>query len=242
MVLHHLCRQVTSHNSNTITILYKQKAIQHKNLLTTMKILVLSGLLVRFAVVDFVLNVNVNVEAFAFKSSSRVLPLSVIDRVSSTNFHRYHHLGDLEHDALPGKVGDNDMYSYNYNYNNECEDSSAAVVVFDTVEVALDDTAREAAMKFVLAMWLALAFVLGGELFQPRHAFAFDSASAFSGSATTMVLSGGSSVKDSDIVDFSMPSYETAARAEVNSNLKGDNYLLGEASKNYDGGSVESSG
>lgn len=31
----------------------------------------------------------------------------------------------------------------------------------------------------------------------------------------------------------SMPSYENALKSEVNSNLKGDNYLLGEASKNY---------
>jgi len=38
---------------------------------------------------------------------------------------------------------------------------------------------------------------------------------------------------DSNFADFSMPSYENALKSEVNSNLKGDNYLLGEASKNY---------
>jgi len=39
-----------------------------------------------------------------------------------------------------------------------------------------------------------------------------------------------SAVKDADIVDFSMPSYQDASRAAVNSNLKGDKFLLGDNS------------
>mmetsp|Transcript_27839 Transcript_27839/g.31285 ORF Transcript_27839/g.31285 Transcript_27839/m.31285 type:complete len:240 (-) Transcript_27839:62-781(-) len=38
-----------------------------------------------------------------------------------------------------------------------------------------------------------------------------------------------SAVKDADIVDFSMPSYQDASRAAVNSNLKGDKFLLGDS-------------
>jgi len=165
--------------------------------------ILLSSFLIRFAVV----------EAFAFHSSS--------SRSSSSRaiHHRcYHHLGDLEHDALSGNAGDNEGG------------------VFNTVtEVALDDTAnpREAATKFVMGLSVALALVVFGgggsstlSLFQPQPAFAFDF-------DTTMVLSAGSAVKDSDIVDFSMPSYQDAARAEVNSNLKGEKYLLGEASKDF---------
>jgi len=167
--------------------------------------ILLSSFLIRFAVV----------EAFAFHSSSSR------SRSSSSRaiHHRcYHHLGDLEHDALPGNAGDNEGG------------------VFNTVtEVALDDTAnpREAATKFVMGLSVALALVVFGggggstlSLFQPQPAFAFDF-------DTTMVLSAGSAVKDSDIVDFSMPSYQDAARAEVNSNLKGEKYLLGEASKDF---------
>lgn len=195
-----------------------------------MKIVIaLSSFLIRFAVV------SVDVEAFAFQTFS--VGSGVGSRYSRgihrCNTNHYHHLGDLEHDALlPGNAGDNHQVA----------------VVFDTVEVALDDTAREAAMKFVVALWVACSLALVGfgggvgsssssstiSLFQPRPAFAFDF-------DTTVVVAGGSSVKDSDIVDFSMPSYEAAARSEVNSNLKGDKYLLGEASKNYDSGSTSSS-
>jgi len=165
--------------------------------------ILLSSFLIRFAVV----------EAFAFHSSSS-------SSSSSRAIHHrcYHHLGDLEHDALSGNAGDNEGG------------------VFNTVtEVALDDTAnpREAATKFVMGLSVALALVVFGggggstlSLFQPQPAFAFDF-------DTTMVLSAGSAVKDSDIVDFSMPSYQDAARAEVNSNLKGEKYLLGEASKDF---------
>lgn len=167
--------------------------------------ILLSSFLIRFAVV----------EAFAFHSSSSR------SRSSSSRaiHHRcYHHLGDLEHDALSGNAGDNEGGAFN-----------------TVTEVALDDTAnpREAATKFVMGLSVALALVVFGgggsstlSLFQPQPAFAFDF-------DTTMVLSAGSAVKDSDIVDFSMPSYQDAARAEVNSNLKGEKYLLGEASKDF---------
>lgn len=40
-------------------------------------------------------------------------------------------------------------------------------------------------------------------------------------------------LSDGDFADFSLPSYEKATSAEVNTNLKGDKFLLGEASKAY---------
>jgi len=53
-------------------------------------------------------------------------------------------------------------------------------------------------------------------------------------SSTTMAppaawAADNSAVKDADIVDFSMPSYQDASRAAVNSNLKGDKFLLGDS-------------
>ena len=42
------------------------------------------------------------------------------------------------------------------------------------------------------------------------------------------VAADNSAVKDADIVDFSMPSYQDASRAAVNSNLKGEKFLLGD--------------
>jgi len=39
------------------------------------------------------------------------------------------------------------------------------------------------------------------------------------------VLAGGE-IKESDIADFSLPSYQDASRAATNSNLKGDTSLL----------------
>lgn len=48
-------------------------------------------------------------------------------------------------------------------------------------------------------------------------------------------------VSDSDFADFSLPSYRAATDAAVNSNLKGDKFLLGEASKTYGQSSSSSS-
>jgi hypothetical protein len=86
-------------------------------------------------------------------------------------------------------------------------------------------------VKFVAALTLA-----GGMMFAAPGAVIADTPindHLFNniGGGSSVVISG--SIKDSDIADFSMPSYQEASRAEVNSNLKGDNYLLGEASKNY---------
>lgn len=39
------------------------------------------------------------------------------------------------------------------------------------------------------------------------------------------------SLSDKDYADFSMPSYQETANSAVNSNLKGDKFLLGEASR-----------
>mmetsp|Transcript_16256 Transcript_16256/g.23908 ORF Transcript_16256/g.23908 Transcript_16256/m.23908 type:complete len:166 (-) Transcript_16256:223-720(-) len=44
-------------------------------------------------------------------------------------------------------------------------------------------------------------------------------------------VAGGAAFAADDFVDFSLPSYEAVSRAELNSNLKGDNFLLGEESK-----------
>jgi hypothetical protein len=85
-------------------------------------------------------------------------------------------------------------------------------------------------VKFVAALTLA-----GGMMFaDPGAVFAettIDNHFNNMGGGSSVVISG--SVKDSDIADFSMPSYQEASRAEVNSNMKGDNYLLGEASKDF---------
>jgi len=152
--------------------------------------------------------VDFGVEAFV--GSARVLP-SVIgnSRPPSTTFFR-HHMGDLELDVFSEEaVGDN---------HNDIYGDSAVIV------------SREAAMKFFATLFVGLALAQG--IFQPRPAFAAENnPSWFARDAPTMVLSGA--VKDSDIADFSMPSYQEASRAEVNSNLKGDKFLLGEASKNY---------
>ena len=183
--------------------------------------IVLSSFLIRFAFV------TVDVEAFAFRSSSSSASYSIATTSRAIPIHRCnHHLGDLDHDALPGNAGDKEG------------------IVLDTFEAAAPnktDTAREAAMKFVMACSLALVVFFGGrssgpKLFQPPPAFAFDT-----NFGTTVVVAADSSVKDSDIADFSMPSYTEASRAEVNSNLKGDKYLLGEASRNYESKSSSNS-
>jgi hypothetical protein len=81
-------------------------------------------------------------------------------------------------------------------------------------------------VKFVAALTLA-----GGMMFAAPGAVLADTTinDHFNGGSSVVI----SAIKDSDIADFSMPSYQEASRAEVNSNLKGDNYLLGEASRNY---------
>ena len=143
-----------------------------------------------------------------FTTSIRVVPSTAVGHsLLSLN----HHLGDVEHDAALPKEDD-------------------SVVVFDNVAVALDNDAWKTAMKVVAA--LTLAAMSWGVATTPP-AFAAEDNSSFLTSSTSVVLSAGASVKDGDIVDFSMPSYESATRAEVNSNLKGDKYLLGEASKTY---------
>lgn len=152
----------------------------------------------------------------AFTGSVRVLPKPAVAGRSASV--RPHHMGDIDHDPLP----------------NDIEES---LVVYDNVAVALDDDAWEMAMKIVAAL-VAVALTVGAGVATTRPAFAADSDQLFS-SLPTVVLSA--SIKDDDIVDFSMPSYEAASRAEVNSNLKGDKYLLGEASKNYGSSSSSSS-
>jgi len=97
----------------------------------------------------------------------------------------------------------------------------------DDIELKHDDTLsavennnndnawnNKMARKFVVGLAFAATMSLG--ILSPTTAFAADTA-----------------VKDADIVDFSMPSYADASNAAVNSNLKGDKFLLGEASKNY---------
>mmetsp|Transcript_16952 Transcript_16952/g.38939 ORF Transcript_16952/g.38939 Transcript_16952/m.38939 type:complete len:219 (-) Transcript_16952:873-1529(-) len=153
----------------------------------------------------------------AFTGSVRVLlKPAVAGRSASV---RPHHMGDIDHGPLPN-------------------DNEESLVVYDNVAVALDDDAWEMAMKVVAAL-VAVALTVGAGVATTRPAFAADSDQLFS-SLPTVVLSAAS-IKDDDIVDFSMPSYEAASRAEVNSNLKGDKYLLGEASRNYGSSSSSSS-
>lgn len=109
-------------------------------------------------------------------------------------------------------------------------------VVFDDAGVALDEDTGMMAIKFITA----LTFALGMMIAVPRDVFAIDD-QYIGGSSSSVVVSAASGVKDSDIVDFSMPSYQEASRSAVNSNLKGDKYLLGEASKTYGQSSSSSS-
>mmetsp|Transcript_17323 Transcript_17323/g.25433 ORF Transcript_17323/g.25433 Transcript_17323/m.25433 type:complete len:235 (+) Transcript_17323:158-862(+) len=165
----------------------------------------------------FVLFLQVSVEAFTFVSNS-ALSRSVTTTTggpSSRTVQRKHHLGDdVDHDFLPEEEAGSKRNSIHENNP----------------------------INVVLALGLALTLT-HAPFFQPSPAFAAaDQNVGGSGAAySTLVLSAIDSIKDADIVDFSMPSYESAARAEVNSNLKGDKYLLGEASKNYESSSSSSS-
>ena len=150
-------------------------------------------------------------EAFTVVGNSRPLSLS------TTTVLR-HHMGDLEHDALPEETV-------------AVVDAFDDVIVYDNVAVALDDDARGVATTFVLAICVAVQLLLGQELFQARPAFATDF--DFDRLPTTVLSAAAASVSDSDIVDFSMPSYQDASRAAINSNLKGEKFLLGEASKSF---------
>uniref|UniRef100_A0A7S4QWC8 Uncharacterized protein n=1 Tax=Ditylum brightwellii TaxID=49249 RepID=A0A7S4QWC8_9STRA len=162
----------------------------------------------------FVLFLQVSVEAFTFVSNS-ALSRSVTTTTggpSSRTVQRKHHLGDdVDHDFLPEEEAGSKR--------NSIHESNPINVV----------------------LALGLALTLAHAPFQPSPAFAADQNVGGSGAYSTLVLSAIDSIKDADIVDFSMPSYESAARAEVNSNLKGDKYLLGEASKNYESSSSSSS-
>jgi len=162
----------------------------------------------------FVLFLQVSVEAFTFVSNS-ALSRSVTTTTggpSSRTVQRKHHLGDdVDHDFLPEEEAGSKR--------NSIHESNPINVV----------------------LALGLALTLAHAPFQPSPAFAADQNAGGSGAYSTLVLSAIDSIKDADIVDFSMPSYESAARAEVNSNLKGDKYLLGEASKNYESSSSSSS-
>ena len=173
-----------------------------------MKVLSLS-LLLQLAIVEgFTTSVRVVPSSSAAAASAIDRPLKLIQS------NLYHHLGDIEHD-MPLL---------------EEDDNSA---VDNTAFVLKKDDAKKMAMKVVAA--LALAAMSWGIATTPP-AFAATTAtddSSFLTSSTSVVLSASSAVKDSDIADFSMPSYEAASRAEVNSNLKGESYLLGEASKDF---------
>ena len=197
------------------------------------------ALLLLFSAIN--IDVQVGVEAFAVSTTALTRSLTIIGGPSSKTTQRKHHLEDVDHDLFAEEDVQRGSERGGISESNTNSASAEDVVVLDTVAVALDDASRNAAVQFVFALGLALMLAKG--VFQSRPAFAADQHSGWlagNGSgATTVVLSAGS-IKDSDIVDFSMPSYETATRAEVNSNLKGDKYLLGEASKNYESSSSSS--
>jgi len=145
-----------------------------------------------------------------FTNSVRVVPSTTTGSLSLSSIQLKHHLGGgIEHDDTTAQFEQQQQQDNNNvpSWNNM-------------------------AMKFVAGLAFASTMSLG-----VAPAFAADttidtSSVSFLTSTTTVVLSAAE-VKDADIADFSMPSYQDASRAAVNSNLKGDNYLLGEASKNY---------
>ena len=47
-------------------------------------------------------------------------------------------------------------------------------------------------------------------------------------------VASGAAFASDNYADFSLPSYEAVTKAEINQNLKGDNFLFGEASKSMD--------
>ena len=111
------------------------------------------------------------VEAFA--SSSRALSSSAVGSGSfhARHFQRFHHLGDLEHDPVAEPVGVSSTHEKDER-STESSSSPEVVVVYDTVEVLLDDTAFEMAMTSVAALFVALGLFLGGGILKPRPALA----------------------------------------------------------------------
>mmetsp|Transcript_16905 Transcript_16905/g.48572 ORF Transcript_16905/g.48572 Transcript_16905/m.48572 type:complete len:193 (-) Transcript_16905:92-670(-) len=78
-----------------------------------------------------------------------------------------------------------------------------------------------------IAATLALGWAVGAGSSHAAPLSSNDWSSTTSSSSFVVALS------DNDFADFSLPSYGEATKAEVNTNLKGDKYLLGEASKSY---------
>ena len=79
-----------------------------------------------------------------------------------------------------------------------------------------------------IAATLALGWAVGASASFAAPPSNNDWSSATMASSNIVVALG-----DSDFADFSLPSYEETSKADVNTNLKGGKYLLGEASKSY---------
>lgn len=176
------------------------------------------AVLIQFAAVD--MHAGVLVEAFA--GSSRVFaPLST----AQANLHRWHSLKLADSEIDTESQGISAVYGDNRNYhdgNQRNYDDHSEVVVFDNVEVALDDEAWGAAMMSVVALFAALAIALGGGILRPRPVLAAEG-DLSSPSATTFLLltsrssstflSASTALEESCSVDWGTVWHEAAIRA-----------------------------
>jgi len=160
------------------------------------------------------------VEAFA--GSSRVFAPRSMARAT---FHRWYSLKladseiDAESQGISAVHGDNRHY---HDGNQRNYDENSEVVVFDNVEVALDDEAWGAAMMSVAALFAALAIAFGGGILRPRPVLAAEGDVSSLGGTTFLsstsrssstVLSTFTALEDSCSVDWGAVWHEAAIRA-----------------------------